>query len=482
MGDVHAKFPTWAEPFLKPARYKSLSGGRGSSKSWTFAQMSVLRMAGLLPDYPPEAVRIASARQFQNAIRESSKNAVEGFIRRLALEDEFDIQSYAINNLRTGSHMWFPGFNRHPESLMSIEAVDVLWIEQAETIGEEMEKIIPSMRKPGHELWFAWNPTQRSQWCWRRFNSRPRPDDLYRHINWHDNPWWFPHCEVCDTRYPWEERHRECCGKQIWSGLHELETERLEMFKYEPERYEHVYLGQPDDADADKVVLPYMLLRECVRAYEEGLMPELGGQISDMGFDIAEGGSDRCATCVRVGPVIERVDSWPGVSGDLLQAATRAHENTDGFEIARVYYDASSPIRTDLLRFDPDYGIYPVNFGGAVEGGEAYYERQSKNQDVFRSRNIQMADAVRLRARRTLRLLDNDPEIDPNACLFINPNIPDLEGYLIDLSQPTRRRNPTTGKWELDKRGGDENAESPDRFDATTMAFARDSQLGLRAR
>ena len=93
-----------------------------------------------------------------------------------------------------------------------------------------------------------------------------------------------------------------------------------------------------------------------------------------------------------------------------------------------------------------------------------------------------MADALRLRANRTVRLLGGAQDVDPLECLFIRDDIPQLETFLAELSAPIRRVNPTTGKWELDKRGGDENAKSPDRFDAACLSFARDSDGGLRAR
>ena len=118
------------------------------------------------------------------------------------------------------------------------------------------------------------------------------------------------------------------------------------------------------------------------------------------------------------------------------------------------------------------------------------YERKRPNKEVFARRNIQLGDNLRLRANRTVRLLKahdegralGDDEISPARALFINPKIKHLEAFKSDLTQPIRRRNPTTGKWELDKRGGDENAESPDRFDAVCLSFARDSDHGLRAR
>ena len=49
-----------------------------------------------------------------------------------------------------------------------------------------------------------------------------------------------------------------------------------------------------------------------------------------------------------------------------------------------------------------------------------------------------------------------------------------MESYLSELTGPTRRIPPGSGKWELDKRGGDEHAESPDSFDATCLAFRVD--------
>ena len=194
-----ATIPRWAVPFMHPARYKSAAGGRGAGRTHTFSQLCILRMAGLLLEYEPGPVRIAMARQFQNSIEESCKQSVEGYIRKLGLSSEFDAKKYTIENTRTGSHCFFPGFNRHPESLMSAEGVDILWIEQAETLGDEMELIAPTIRAPGSELWFSWNPMARSQWCWQRFHDNPRSDDVVVWCNWNDNPWFPPELDTEHT-------------------------------------------------------------------------------------------------------------------------------------------------------------------------------------------------------------------------------------------------------------------------------------------
>ena len=410
-----------------------------------------MRMAGWVPAYAPGSVRIASARQFQASIDESVKQLVEHYIHTLGLDAEFDIQKYAINH-RNGSHMFFPGFNRNVRSLMSAEGVDVLWIEQAETLGEEMEIIAPTIRKPGSEIWLTWNPLSRAQWCWKRFKAAPRDGDVVIEANYDRNPW-FPK---------------------------ELDDERRALQAEEPERYAHVWLGQPDDADGDKQVLTYKVLQACVEAYRKGLAPDI--QLTDAGFDIAEGGRDKCSVTVRRGPTIIDRDRWPGVTGDLSQAARRAHERYGPVANGRLYYDGSSPIRTEFLRLRPGYRVIAVNFGGAVGGPDVHYERGRPNGEVFSRRNIQMADNLRLRANRTFRLLNGEAGIDPATCLFISDKIPGLEQFLSELTGPIRRVNPTTGKWELDKRGGDENAESPDDFDSACLAFARDSDHGLRAR
>lgn len=461
--------------------------------SHTFAQIGVLRMAGALEGYPDGPARIASARQFQNSIDESVKVAVEHYIVQMGLSDEFECLKYEINH-ENGSHMWFPGFNRNPESMLSTEGMDVLWIEQAESIGDEMELIVPTVRKPGSELWFSWNPQQRAQWCWKRFVVNPRPGDISSLVTYKDNPFWDPFCISCLTYYGFDKSRGQCeCGGEITTGLLELEEERLALEREDPDRYPHIYLGTPDDGDASKQVLTYQVLMQCVEAYDKKLYPDKNDvPVTDAGLDIAEGGSNKCALVIRRGPIIEFLDMWPGVAGDLSVAAKRAHADCTSYgDVFRLYYDASSPMMREFNEFSSDYDVRSVAFGAEVGGPDKLYETRRQNKKVFARRNIQMADALRLRANRTVKLLNGDKSIDTAECLFIRPDVinrPDissfkwsLDQYLAEMTQPVRRQNPKTGKWELDKRGVGDDGESPDSFDATCLAFCRDSDNGLRA-
>ena len=185
---------------------------------------------------------------------------------------------------------------------------------------------------------------------------------------------------------------------------------------------------------------------------------------------------------VRRGPVVEYLDTWPGMAGYLTPAAVRAHTALAEHDAYSLYYDATGgdTIMGEFMRLDPNYRVLPVNFGGKVAGPGVMYEPRRTNEQVFARRNAQMAFNLRLRANRTVRLLNGDADVDPATCLFIRSDIPRLEQYLSELTQPQYRTNPTTGKLEIDKRG-DENKKSPDSYDATALAFARDCDY-LRAR
>ena len=451
MKPINVQIPDWALPLLRPARFKSIRGGRGSSKSWTVSRIMIMRMAGLLPFYPVRPVNIVSARDFNTRLNVSVKKAVSKNIELMGLEHEFEIYNTEIRH-KNGSSMIFSGVTRSVDSFLSMEDIDIFWMEQAECLQDEMIMIEPTIRKPGSELWFVWNPNRRADYCWRRFVVTPEPDDVSLLVNFNDNPWWTA----------------------------ELERTRLFYQKNEPSLYSWMWLGEPLDEGAENQVLPYAMLEKCVQAYEH--KPD-SISICDFGFDIAEGGRDKCCTVGRMGPRVEHIDVWPGTSGDLYPAAVRATNNVRDFpeSVFRMYYDASSPMRGPLLMQNPTWGIRGINFGGKVGGERKAYETGRSNADTFTRRNIQMGQALRLRAMRSVRLV-NGEDVDPEMCLMFNPNLPNLEMLLAECTKPIRRTNPTTGRWEIDKRGGDEEAKSPDRFDALCLAFARDSDSGLRAR
>jgi len=140
--------------------------------------------------------------------------------------------------------------------------------------------------------------------------------------------------------------------------------------------------------------------------------------------------------------------------------------------------------RGQLIRIEQElggnlpYGARAVLFGGAVLGPKVPFTRGITNQEYFQRRNAQMAWALRMRAQRLNRLVQEDELVVPAQCIFVDPSIPKLHQWMVEMAQPLQVETPS-GKLGIDKAPAD--APSPDLFDATCLAFAHDCSKGLLA-
>ena len=410
--------------------------------TWTFAHILVAQAL-------VEPLRIHCCREFTNALSVSSKLALEQVIHRMGVADKFKIQNNRIVGIN-GSVFEFYGIEVNRESIRGWENVDRVWIEEAQRLTPATARVlVPTIRKPGSEMWFSWNPYERTDWVWRRFIMYPRDDDVIAKVNWQSNPW-FP-----------EEANAERLADQVM----------------DPALYAHIWEGEPNDTALERKVLPYEMLRECVQAYQQGLHKEAWGSVH-VGLDVADQGTN--ALVCRYGPVVEHGESWQSyIIGDT---ARRAHSYAREHDAQILVYDAGglgAGVRSYLSEMtDRAYAARPELFGGSVKGGEELYSYRLTNTDFFARRNAQMAWGLRLRAQYTKRLLEGE-NVPVNRCLFINPDIPHLDEFMAQLAQPTWKEN-VAGRIEINK--VPDNEASPDLFDATCLAFARDSEYGLKAR
>ncbi len=448
---TEVRLPAWSEPFFGPHRYKCVYGGRASSKTWSIAHILVIEAA-------QKKLHIMCCREFQATIASSAKAAVETAIRRLGLSHFYKVQTHKILG-KNGSVFEFKGIEQSREEIRGWEGIDRTWVEEAQRMSADTaDVLLPTIfRTPGAQLIVTWNPISRTDWVYHRFVSNPRPGDLTKHVNYYDNS--FLPAAV------WEEA--EACKRD------------------DPQLYAHVWLGEPDDGAASTRILAFSVLMDCVEAWRQGLAPKSTDvPVVDAGLDIADGGVDRNAMVIRQGPTIAYAASWPSSTpGVLLPTAARATELAHHHDVYRLYYDATGvggPIRGDFGRLSAQFSHRPLNFGDPVAGPGRRYERGRSNKDVFARRNAQLGFGLRLRAMRTLRLL-RGADVDPNTCLFIpdDGRVENLHEFLAALSRPKWRANPVTGRIEIDKTGGED--KSPDLYDATALAFARDSEGGLRA-
>lgn len=173
--------PLWTQS----ARYKAAWGGRGGAKSHDRAAHMVVELL--------RGERCVGVREVQRSIRESVKRLIEDKIDALGVRSSFEITRDEIRS-ESGGQMVFQGLQDHSaESIKSLEGITRCWIEESQTISERSLRILlPTIRAPGCELWFTWNP---------RYDHDP-VDMLLRgpeppagaivvKANYMDNPW-FP--------------------------------------------------------------------------------------------------------------------------------------------------------------------------------------------------------------------------------------------------------------------------------------------------
>lgn len=200
-------------PLLEPARYKAAYGGRGSGKSH-FLAGHMVEMALEIRGF-----RGLAFREVQKSLKESSKRLIEDKIAAMGLgqADGFKIFREVIETPGDGM-IAFQGLSDHTaESIKSFEGLDVAWGEEAQSISARSLALLrPTIRKPGSQIWFGWNPRKKSDPVDRMFRSGDRPtDSVVVRANWSDNPW-FPNV---------------------------LNQERLDCARLDPDQYAHIWEG-----------------------------------------------------------------------------------------------------------------------------------------------------------------------------------------------------------------------------------------------
>ena len=203
-------------PLLGPARYKGAYGGRGSGKSHHFAEAAVERCVQM------RGQRIVCVREVQRTLKDSVKRLIEDKIAALGVGPMFRVLDDRIETPGNGVIL-FQGMQDHTaESIKSLEGFHVAWTEEAQVLSaRSLELLRPTIRAPGSELWFSWNPRNASDPIDQLLRGiTPPPGSLVAKVNYKDNPW-FPD---------------------------ELELEREFDSKHNPARYAHIWLGEYEPA------------------------------------------------------------------------------------------------------------------------------------------------------------------------------------------------------------------------------------------
>jgi len=181
---MNIKVPRKLKPLLAPCRYKGAYGGRGGAKSHFFAEQIILRCS-------ISQTRVVCIREVQNSIKDSVKQLIADKIEQHGLAEDFTILDQEIRGPHD-SLIIFKGMQSYnANNIKSLEGFDVAWVEEAQTFSQHSLDILrPTLRSPGSELWFSWNPRYKTDAVDKFFRGKnPPQNSVCVHVNWRDNPW-----------------------------------------------------------------------------------------------------------------------------------------------------------------------------------------------------------------------------------------------------------------------------------------------------
>ena len=202
--------PEVFEPLLQPARYKGAHGGRGSGKSHFFGEL-------WLEENVSERLDCVCLRETLKSLEFSVKKLLEQKIERFNAGAYFDVQDRRILSKQGGVTI-FEGMQNHTaDSIKSLEGFDRGWFAEAQRATDKSLTLLrPTLRKPGSQLWFDWNPDLASDPIDVLLRGPELPKGaIVVQANYMDNPW-----------LPDELRE-------------EMEYDR----RRDPDKYAHVWLG-----------------------------------------------------------------------------------------------------------------------------------------------------------------------------------------------------------------------------------------------
>jgi phage terminase large subunit len=216
--------PEWALPLLNPARYKAAYGGRGSGKSHTFAELLI--EAHIMD----QTSRSVCVREVQKSLAQSVKRLLELKIEQMNAGAYFEVQEAVIKSKRGDGLIIFQGMQNHTaDSIKSLEGYDRAWVEEAQSLSQRsLDLLRPTIRKPGSELWFTWNPSQATDPVDALLRGeKPPPDATVLEVNFDNNPW-FP--DVLRQEMEYDRSRDPDKYAHVWKGGY-LQNSTARVFK-----------------------------------------------------------------------------------------------------------------------------------------------------------------------------------------------------------------------------------------------------------
>jgi phage terminase large subunit len=167
---------------------------------------------------------VVCVREIQKSLAQSVKKLIEAKIEALGVGSLFQVQESVIKAPHGGTII-FQGMQNHTaDSIKSLEGFDIAWCEESQSLSQRsLDLLRPTIRKPGSELWFSWNPGKETDPIdvFLRGPQLP-PGAVVVEVNHHDNPW-FP--DVLRVEMEYDKSRDPDKYSHVWLGQYERRSE-----------------------------------------------------------------------------------------------------------------------------------------------------------------------------------------------------------------------------------------------------------------
>lgn len=319
----------------KDLRHIVLYGGRASGKSTSVAlSLLILGMN--------KKLRILCTREVQNSIADSVHKLLSDLISKYKL-NTWEVQKDIIRNKQTGSEIFFKGLHNNSQSIKSIEGIDIVWIEEAQSVSaDSINTLVPTIRKAGSRLIWTFNRLTENDPVWELIVKKADSRTFVQKIN--------------------SDAIESLLSKEI---IEEREKMRLDN----PEMFEHVWLGEPMTSKTGSV-----FGKQLAQARSDGRITKVPYDASTgvyTAWDLGIGDSTVIWFFQAVGNEIHFIDHYEGSNEDLGHYISYIQNKPYQYTTHFLPHDSKArELQTGMTRveFFNNHGIYnievlrPTNF------------------------------------------------------------------------------------------------------------------------
>ena len=316
-------------------RHIVLYGGRASGKSTSVAlSLLILGMN--------KKLRILCTREVQNSIADSVHKLLSDLISKYKL-NTWEVQKDIIRNKQTGSEIFFKGLHNNSQSIKSIEGIDIVWVEEAQSVSaDSINTLVPTIRKAGSRLIWTFNRLTENDPVWELIVKKADDRTFIQRIN--------------------SDAIESLLSKEI---IEEREKMRIDN----PEMFEHVWLGEPMTAKTGSV-----FGKQLAQARNEGRITKVPYDASTgvyTAWDLGIGDSTVIWFFQVVGREIHFIDHYEGSNEDLGHYISYIQNKPYQYTTHFLPHDSKArELQTGMTRveFFNNHGIYnievlrPTNF------------------------------------------------------------------------------------------------------------------------